>query len=258
MSHRWLDPACAAVLLVALEIGVLADSDRHGPLALNMVAVAAVTLAAVWRRRSPPWFLVVVGALAVVMNVYLTTLDHAPLLAAYFLLVPAYTVAAYLDAAEALLGLGFLLGIATISDLIAHHQPLGNLAGAAFTISAAWVAGRAIRARRALTAELQATSSRLKAEREDRAQLAVAGERSRIASELHAIVARSVAGMVVQAEGARGMLADDLERADVAMGAIEDTGRRRSRRCAASSEFCGTAMLEEGASRNRASPRSTH
>ena len=32
--------------------------------------------------------------------------------------------------------------------------------------------------------------------------------------------------MVVQAEGARGMLADDLERADVAMGAIEDTGRQ--------------------------------
>jgi signal transduction histidine kinase len=226
MSRRWLDPACAAVLLVALEIGVLAGSDRHGPLALNMVAVAAVALAAAWRRRSPLWFLVVVGALAAVMNVYLTTLDHAPLLAAYFLLVPAYTVAACLGRRQAVLGLAFLLGTATISDLIAHHQPLGNLAGAAFTISAAWAAGRAIRARRALSAELQGTSSRLKAEREDRAQLAVAGERSRIASELHAIVAQSVAGMVVQAEGARGMLADDLERADVAMGAIEDTGRQ--------------------------------
>jgi signal transduction histidine kinase len=119
-----------------------------------------------------------------------------------------------------------LLGSALISELLAHHQPLGNLAGAAFTISAAWAAGRAIHARRTLTTELQRTSARLMAEREGRAQLAVAGERSRIASELHGVVARSVAGMVVQAEGARSLLAYDPERADVAMGAIEDTGRQ--------------------------------
>jgi signal transduction histidine kinase len=226
LRWRWLDPACAGVLLVALEIGVISGGHRHGPLALNMLAVAAVGLAAVWRRRSPVWFLVVVGALAAVMNAFLTTLDHSPLLAAYFLLVPAYTVAAWLALRQGVLALAFLLLSAVISELLAQHQPVGNLAGAAFTISAAWAAGRAIRARRALTSELQRTSARLVAEREDRAQLAVAGERSRIASELHAIVARNVAGMVVQAEGAHSMLADDPERADVAMGAIEDTGRQ--------------------------------
>jgi signal transduction histidine kinase len=223
---RWLDPACAGVLLVALEVGVLTGGHRHGPLVLNMLAVAAVALAAVWRRRSPLWFVVVIGALAAVMNAYLTTLDHSPVLAAYFLLVPAYTIAAWLPRRQAVLGLALLLGSSAISELTAHQQPLGNLAGAAFTISAAWTAGRAIRARRALTCELERTSARLVAEREDRAQLAVAGERSRIASELHAIVARSVAGMVVQAEGARSLLADDPARADVAMGAIEDTGRQ--------------------------------
>ena len=105
-----------------------------------------------------------------------------------------------------MLGLAFLLASAAISELIAQHQPVGNLVGAAFTMSAAWAAGRAIRARRSLASELQRTSARLAAEHEDRAQLAVAGERSRIASELHAIVARSVAAMVVQAEGARSML----------------------------------------------------
>jgi signal transduction histidine kinase len=226
LRWRWLDPACAGVLLVALEIGVLTGEHRHGPLALNMLAVAAVALAAIWRRRSPVWFVLVVGALAAVMNASLTTLDHSPLLAAYFLLVPAYTAAAWLDRRPAVLALAFLLGGTAISDLIADHQPVGNLAGAAFAISAAWAAGRAIRARRALTSKLQRTSARLAAEREDRAQLAVAGERSRIASELHAIVARSVAGMVVQAAGARSMLADDPARADVAMSAIEDTGRQ--------------------------------
>jgi len=227
LRWRWLDPACAGVFLVALEIGVLIGERRHGPIALNVLGVAAVALAAVWRRRSPLSFLLlVVGALAAVMNAYLTPLDHSPLLAAYFLLVPAYTVAAWLPRRQAVLGLAFLLGSAAISVLIVRHQPVGNLAGAAFTISATWGAGRAIGAHRSLTSELQRTSAWLAAEREDRAQLAVAGERSRIASELHAIVARSVAGMVVQAEGARSMLAGDPERADVAMGAIEDTGRQ--------------------------------
>ncbi len=223
---RWLDAACAGVFLVALELGVLIGERRHGPIALNMLAVAAVALVAVWRRRSPLWFLLVVGALAAVMNAYLTPLDHSPLLAAYVLLVPAYTVAAWLPRRQAVLGLAFLLGSAAISVLFVRHQPVGNLAGAAFTISAAWTAGRAIGVHRSLTSELQRTSAWLAAEREDRARLAVAGERSRIASELHAIVARSVAGMVLQAEGARGMLADDPERADVALRAIEDIGRQ--------------------------------
>jgi signal transduction histidine kinase len=213
-------------LLVVLEIGLLTGSHRHGPLVLNMLAVAAIALAAAWRRRDPLRFLVVVAALAAVMNAYLTSLDHLPLVAAYFLLVPAYTVAAWEGRRTAVLALGFLLGGTAISVLIAYHQPVGKFAGASFTISAAWAAGRAIRARRSLTSELRRTSAQLAVEREDRAQLAVAGERSRIASELHAIVAHSVAAMVVQAEGARSMLVRDPARADAAMGAIEDTGRR--------------------------------
>ncbi len=225
LGRRWLDPAFAGVLVVALEIGVLSGSHRHGSLFQNMLAVAAIALAAAWRRRSPLWFLVVVGALAAAMNAYLTPLDRSPLLAAYFLLVPAYTVAAWQPRRTAVLALACLLGGTAISELSAHHQPVGNLVGAAFTISAAWAAGRAIRARRSLVSELQRTAARLAAEREGRAQLAVAGERSRIASELHALVARDVAAMVVQAEGARSMLVHDQAQADAAMGAIEDTGR---------------------------------
>jgi signal transduction histidine kinase len=85
---------------------------------------------------------------------------------------------------------------------------------------------RAIRARRVVTSELERTSAQLAAEREDRARLAVAGERTRIARELHAMVAHSVAAMVVQAEAARSLLGHDPARADAAMGAIEGTGRQ--------------------------------
>lgn len=223
---RWLDPLLAGSLLVALEIGVLAERHRRGPLAANILIVGAMALAALWRRRSPISFLVTIGTLAAIMNEYLTSLAHSPLTAAYVLLIPAYTIAAWKAPRAALLGLAGLLCGSALSVLVEQHQPAGNFAGAALTIIAAWAAGQAIRARRTLTTELQRASARLAVEREDREQLAVTGERSRIARELHAVVARSVAAMVVQAEAAQTLLDRDPPRADTAMTVIEDTGRQ--------------------------------
>ena len=90
-----------------------------------------------------------------------------------------------------------------VGELLIRHVGAANYATSLFTICAAWAAGRAIRARRAMDEALERTTSLLAAERDDRARLAVAGERSRIARDLHAVVARSVAAMVVQAEAAR-------------------------------------------------------
>jgi signal transduction histidine kinase len=221
----WLDWSIGAVLLVVLEMAVLIGGHHRGPLALSLVVVAALALAALWRRRAPFLFLIVVGALGAVLNTYLLSLNTAPPIAAYFLLVPAYTAAAWLERRKAVLGLAVFLCGAAVSDLVMHGGKVGDFAGAAFAISAAWATGRAIRARRMLNSELERTSARLAAEREDRARLAVAGERSRIARELHAIVAGSVAAMVVQAEAAWTLLTHDLVRADAAMCAIESTGR---------------------------------
>jgi signal transduction histidine kinase len=222
----WLDPLLAGVALVVLEIGVLTGSHLRGPLVLNLIVVAAMALAAIWRRRSPLLFLIIVAALAGVMNQALTSLDSLGLTAAYVLLVPAYAVGAWEKRPKAVLGLAIFFGGSAINVLVVQHRTVGYFAGGAFLVCAAWAAGRAIRSRRVLTSELELISARLTVEREDRARLAVAGERSRIARELHAVVARSVAAMVIQAEGARGQLDRDPVRADAAMGAIEDTGRQ--------------------------------
>jgi signal transduction histidine kinase len=222
----WLDPLLAGALLVVFEIAVLSSGQRRGSLPLNLIVLAGMALAAVWRRRSPLLFLIVVAALAAVMSDALTPLNKLPLSATYFLLVPTYTVAAWEHRPKAALGLATYIGGSAVGSLIVDRGTVGAFAGAAFLICAAWAAGRAIRARRLLTSELKRTSARLADEREDRARLAVAGERSRIARELHAVIARSVAAMVVQAEAARGLLDRDLVRADTAMGAIEDTGRQ--------------------------------
>ena len=82
----------ACVALVIFEIEVLTDSHRRGLLVVNVIVVAGMALPSIWRRRSPLLFLIVVGALAELMNYALTSLDSLPLTAAYVLLVPAYTV----------------------------------------------------------------------------------------------------------------------------------------------------------------------
>ena len=226
LRWQWLDPLLAAVLLVAFEIEVLTSSDRQGPLVLNMAIVAAMALAAIWRRRSPLLFLIAVGILAAVLTGALGSLRNSTVTGLYTVLVPTYTVAAWEERRKAVLGLAIFLCGAALQTLILSHETAGYFAGGAFTLSAAWAAGRAIRSRRVLTTELRRRSARLQAERDDRARLAVAGERTRIARELHTLVAHSVTGMVVQAEAARGLLDTDRTRADTAMDAIERTGRQ--------------------------------
>jgi signal transduction histidine kinase len=221
----WLDPAIAVCSLVALEAGVLAATHRRGPLALDLIVAAAIGIAAVWRRRFPLTFLVVVGVLGSVMSVYLVELKSSPVIGAYFVLVPSYAVGAWARGKEAAFGLAFLLGGAAVSELITQRGQAGDFAGAAFAVTAAWVAGRAVRSYRVLTLELEHTSARLAVEREDRARLAVAAERSRIARELQAAVAGSVATMVVQAEAALRQLEPDPTEAERAMDAVERTGR---------------------------------
>jgi signal transduction histidine kinase len=83
-----------------------------------------------------------------------------------------------------------------------------------------------LRTRRLYVAELRERADRAEREREQQALAAVASERTRIARELHDIVAHSVSVMVVQAEAAEEML--DRGRPDRARGPlwkIEDTGR---------------------------------
>ena len=80
---------------------------------------------------------------------------------AYVALVPSYTVAAWEERRKAGLGLALVL----VGALIVNHGTPGDLAGAVLAVSAAWAAGRAIRARRLLNAELGRTSARLAFER---------------------------------------------------------------------------------------------
>ena len=88
-----------------------------------------------------------------------------------------------------------------------------------------WLAGRAVRTRTRLTEELHEASMLEEEAHEREVAAAAAGERRRIAREMHDVVAHSVSVMVVQAGGARRILDRDPARAVAAAEQIERTGR---------------------------------
>lgn len=226
---RPMDPArfdlvLAGVLLVAFEIDIITTHTHRGPLALNILVAAAIAIATVWRRSAPLASASAVMALGLVMAAWLTnpTTHVVPL---YLLFVPAYTVAAYEPRNRAVIGLAVCVA-GPWGMSAATHATASDWAFTAGMSGGAWAVGRGLRARRLLNAELAAKAERLAAERESRERLAVADERTRIARELHTVVAASVSAMVVQTEVAQHLLDESPDRADAAMAAVEASGRQ--------------------------------
>jgi len=79
--------------------------------------------------------------------------------------------------------------------------------------------------RRAQLAALVDRAARLKRERAQEAELAVAAERTRIARDLHDVVAHNVSVMVALADGAQLTAEDAPDQAREAMGHVAATGR---------------------------------
>ena len=89
-----------------------------------------------------------------------------------------------------------------------------------------YVAGRIMRRRLAMQAELRRLTAHLEADRGMREQRAIDSERGRIAEELQTLVANNVSAMVVQAGVVRPALAASAPAAaDTALATIEETGR---------------------------------
>ena len=108
VRDRWLDPALAAVALVALEIEILTSKHRSGPLVLNVLGAAAITVPLVWRRRAPLAYACLTMGLAVLMTATLTDLT-ALVIPGLLSITAAYTVAAYEPQTRAVIGLAVCL-----------------------------------------------------------------------------------------------------------------------------------------------------
>ena len=104
-----------------------------------------------------------------------------------------------------------------------------------FTLAMLWsvalltpplIAGRIMRKRLEMQAELRDLTARLESDRGRREQRAIDSERGRIAEELQTLVANNVSAMVVQAGVVRPALAIPAPTtADTALATIEESGR---------------------------------
>jgi signal transduction histidine kinase len=230
---RFADPALALALTAGIELETRLGSPqgmtvRGGRIALVVIAMG-VTIPLVWRRPAP---LLVLAATLIAFASALVLISHgrgSPLSALVALGVAFYSVGAYVDGRRAIAGGGVGLAAVVAIDYLGGgvFQSAGGVRPGAWLILAlCWQAGREMRRRRLELQGLRARAAALEHEREEKARMAAAEERARIARELHDVVAHSVSVMVVQAQAADRVLKGEEQVARELLGSIETTGRQ--------------------------------
>jgi signal transduction histidine kinase len=212
------DAALAAGVVLA-DLLVFSANTFPRP-AIGIYAVVA-GLALVWRRRAP---LLVFGVLWLHSLISLWVPGYAPVLGQ---LLALYTVAAQCSqkAARSALALAFtvlVLGGAldAFSDSgLGVRQFVGFLALFGLLTGSVWCTGRWAQVSRLHTAELEHR-------RQVEAREAVVAERTRIARELHDIVAHSVTVMMLQAAIAKRLMGDRPPEAAQALADVDDQGKQ--------------------------------
>ncbi|WP_197701364.1 sensor histidine kinase [Micromonospora coxensis] len=179
--------------------------------ALLIFALAGAAL--YWRRRAPTL------VLGVAVLAWTTTLGTGYADLGGVAIVALYGVGRY-RAPDRWNHLGLAAAVAlVVVDGLTRPTPVGEVVTGGVVMVGAWYVGRRLRLRQERAAQLlrdqQAESRRI-----------VTEERSRIARELHDVVAHRVSLMTVQASAARAVAAEDPQAAHEAMGAVEEAGRQ--------------------------------
>ncbi|MFG1882440.1 sensor histidine kinase [Micromonospora sp. NPDC049102] len=211
-----------AVSGVVAFVGLASAVAQPGGWAAGVGVGMAVAL--LFRRTHPSAVTVVVAALALVQVIA----GWGPLAFDVAVLIALYSVVKY----GRRLRDGVLAGaVAAVGVLLAAAQTPGVIMWwvtalwYALVTGAVWLVALNVRTRRLYVLSLEERAATLEREREAESRAAVAEERTRIARELHDVVAHSMAVMIVQADGARFMLDRDPEQARTAVKVVADTGR---------------------------------
>jgi signal transduction histidine kinase len=223
LESPWLDPLIAVGFLVAAIVDT-GSAHRTGPVWANVLAGVALAAAAVLRRRLPLCAGYAFLGLMAIQAVALTSPEDLTL-ALFGLLLFPYAIGARATGPAAVAW--WPVALVVIVVVSADHDSLSfsDVLFPAMIALASLMAGRTSRRRSELAVELHEAALRAEEDRESDARRAVTAERHRIAREMHDVVAHSISVMVVQAAGARRILARDPERAEAAAAEIEKTGR---------------------------------
>jgi signal transduction histidine kinase len=223
LAGRWFDPVAAVVIGGFCLVQI---ATRPPPGTGLTVAVSAFTVfgccAVVVRHRHPVVIVLTFAVAGFVPGMVLgsqwqNTVPPSLLLAFVIL---AYTVGTDVDGAPSVLGMVALAFGNSLGDPAASFASMW-----VFTIPP-WAAGKVMRSRTQLAAELAVRAEELEREQDAYAREAVRYERARIARDLHDIVAHNLSMIVVQAGAGRRALDTSPATAAASLAHIEGGAQR--------------------------------
>ncbi len=224
MEPRLVDRVLCVTFLALACVDVLSGAAGGGSPVLAALGLAVLVGLPLLRRRTPVLAMLTWSGTLMALTL---TLDNAYDLTTAFvgLFIYPYAVGAYSEGRRVLLAIPAIWGALSVLAIANEEFIAGDIIFPSIFGTLFLIAGRVVRSRSRLTAELHEAAVRAAEAREAESERAVADERRRIAREMHDVVAHSVSMMVVQAGGARRILERDPARAVAAAELIERTGR---------------------------------
>ena len=219
----------AAIFVLGLTTRVDVTEAGLGPYSrepdvLNLVLIGVGSLSLAFRRLYP------VTVLWTVLGTWGLDrlLDYPTTLASAGVLLVFHSVGTELSKERSLRIGGWAVGLTTAwtatGVIVLDSVPVvAVLTQFLFTAGPLWL-GREVYERRRRIEELEERAERAEREREEQAQRAVTEERSRIARELHDVVAHQMTVMTIQAEGARRIADEADPRVREALDTIKTAG----------------------------------
>jgi signal transduction histidine kinase len=221
-NQRAIDRGFVVFLVAVSVLDLSMNSKVEGPLWLNLAVMIAIALSFEWRRSQP---LVTAAAVLGGLSVMAIWLTQPPdtFVAVLLLVCAAYAGGRHLHGRRSIYMLGAGIGVIVVLSIV--YDPSDIFFPVTFFWIIPWLAGRTIRNHTMLARELAEKAERAQHAREGEEQRAIAVERSRIARELHDVLAHNLSVMVVQASAARRVLDKNPVQAVEVAGLIERTGR---------------------------------
>jgi signal transduction histidine kinase len=229
---RAIDPFKVDIVIAGLFVvaGVieLALIDSEGHSRPVTIAAGVLCLSGLAFRRRDPVVAAVIFSVPMVLQAFLdgflTKNTNAPFVAVLLLL---WSIGRYADARQLRIALAVLIPSLLVTLTVeAAPEGVEDLFWVTLLFGLPVLAGRALRSRILLQAELREKAEQAERERAASAYRAVEDERVRIAAELQELVANGLSAMVIQAEAVpRALATGDSGRAGAALAAVETTGR---------------------------------
>jgi signal transduction histidine kinase len=224
----WFEGPIALLAIAGMtEVMVRRDAPDAPRIALwfALPAVAIMVLPLFARRRFP--FTALIGYWVLAAGATFVDGRLIPFMTSVFVLgmVVAFLLGNLRDAIQARIGLAVVLVGAAIVVYNVPGHPSSQLVSIPVVFGICWLAGFTARGRAEQTEAAEIRANRAEEERDTAMRVAVAEERTRIARELHDIVAHAVSVMVLQVGAVRHKLPDALAEPRDALRSVEQAGR---------------------------------